>query len=129
MSSCVHRLWLPRPTAYGQNYRYQCKGVGRVWVPGMSVTPLCKPFFTSIKARCRGRHDNVVSTLCLTQCDSPLKSPGYVLAMCAMSSNFVDETLSVREFMKYGVKMSTFCVLNILKIQLFMGRFIHSFHF
>ena len=49
--------------------------------------------------------------------------------MCAMSSNFVDETLSVREFMKYGVKMSTFCVLNILKIKLFMGRFIHSFHF
>ena len=29
--------------------------------------------------------------------------------MCAMSSNFVDETLSIREFMKYGVTVYILC--------------------
>ena len=42
--------------------------------------PLSKPFFVVLsKTRHRGRHENQVSTLCLTQCDPPplLKNPGY----------------------------------------------------
>ena len=34
--------------------------------------PLSKPFFVVLsKTRHRGRHENLVSTLCLTQCDPP----------------------------------------------------------
>ena len=42
--------------------------------------PLSKPFFVVLsKTRHRGRHENLVSTLCLTQCDPPpfWKNPGY----------------------------------------------------
>ena len=30
------------------------------------------------------RHDNLVSTLTLTQCDPPLKNPGYALVQCIL---------------------------------------------
>ena len=36
-------------------------------------------FKTSLKSKTRrgGRHENLVGTLTLTQCDPPLKNPGY----------------------------------------------------
>ena len=50
------------------------KGVAR-GDPGVPVTPppppLCKPIFSR-----RKRH-NMVSTLCLKQCEPPFKNPGY----------------------------------------------------
>ena len=56
---------------------YQGSSQGGSWG---ACDPLSKPFFVVLsKTRHRGRHENQVSTLCLTQCDPPplLKNPGY----------------------------------------------------
>ena len=47
--------------------------------------PFFKTFFFQSKTRRGGRHDNLVSTLNLKQCDLPFEKPGYAYAY---SSNY-----------------------------------------
>ena len=78
----------------------QGRSQGGSWGPRDS--PFCKPFLTKqpstggenamtisgqtfFKSQTwrGGRHDNLVSSLILTQCDQPLKNRGYAYAMAA----------------------------------------------
>ena len=53
-----------------------------MWGPGVSrglppPLPLQVFFVTLSKTRRGGRPHNLMSTLCLTQCDPPIENPGY----------------------------------------------------
>ena len=43
--------------------------------------------YASLTSRRGGRHDNLVSTLTLTQCDPPLKNPGYAPGLQRISAH------------------------------------------